>query len=502
MGNNFEFSERSLQSEETNVSSESVGQIQAHKDIEYFNYKGYQNKDQKNTHDKVSVFEATQADTELEKELEKIEDKIIHKGNLDDFLKLHFRENAKARTFASSFINQNKSFSLETTSEELLQYISSQLNEKESISKVDQVKSYKKELQNEGKSQIQILQILISAYEVDESLASLVANFKNFLKLHQFANKLNPQEKTTINHIISAVDITESNSFSLALLRIEESSRITTETKLDIKREFSTTGINSVTGFDQTLNKEKNFKRNIEKQIDSKIKQIDILTGDISKLQQEIEKLPLDDPKRSQLEEQLKEKEGVLKSTENDLSTLNSVKPEEVKFMLRKGLVGVLNPDGSRSVRILSENFTIQLPSNRLPFQETKSLRAINTAFPFLVLRSLNIAQFVFVPELKDNSIPSKSQRDISHLIMSSLGIVDSKIINDSEIAQLQNDLSKLEDAEAGKSGQECLIALEIFDLSSQTVNKSRLKSILQFIRKNRKQDLQFEDILSHINEK
>ncbi len=137
----------------------------------------------------------------------------------------------------------------------------------------------------------------------------------------------------------------------------------------------------------------------------------------------------------------------------------------------------MLNQDGSRSIKIRDNNFSIQLPSNRLPFTDTKNLRAINLAFSFKILKEQNLAGFLFRPSLKNNSVPSRSQRGMGHLILSSLEIDDTKILSEENIKQLKKDLSFL-NPKNGKSNQENLIELGVFDVSSQSINLSSIKKL------------------------
>ena len=157
--------------------------------------------------------------------------------------------------------------------------------------------------------------------------------------------------------------------------------------------------------------------------------------------------------------------------------------------------MGVLNPDGSRSIKIESENFNIQLPDNNLPLMGTRNLRSINVAFPFLALRSQNISDEIFVPDLMDNGIPTKAQRDMAHLILSLLGVDDSRILSEKDFAQLKKDLSHLTDKDSGKTGRECLVELGLYNVASQNVNKTKLKKALRFIRENRGEVLNYSKL-------
>ena len=129
---------------------------------------------------------------------------------------------------------------------------------------------------------------------------------------------------------------------------------------------------------------------------------------------------------------------------------LRNTKASKTSFVLRKEFSAKLNPNGSRSIKI-DENFTIKMPSNWLPFTTTKNLRAINLAFPYKILRNLHVADIIFSPNLENGSVPTKSQRDIGHLILSSLAIDDTKILSEEYIKHLRKSLSFLK-PKGGKS--------------------------------------------------
>ena len=68
-------------------------------------------------------------------------------------------------------------------------------------------------------------------------------------------------------------------------------------------------------------------------------------------------------------------------------------------------------------------------------------------------------------------------------------------------IKQLKKDLSFL-NPKNGKTGQENLIALGVFDVGSQSVDKGKLKEILILVRKNRGLDneISFEKLKSNLD--
>ncbi len=210
-----------------------------------------------------------------------------------------------------------------------------------------------------------------------------------------------------------------------------------------------------------------------------------VLETDIEELKNELKKLSLDDLKRRELVEKLEHKKEVLEQTERGINRLETYKPKETSFVFREGFSAKLNRDGSRSIRINDADFSIRLPSSKWLFSDKKNMNAINLAFPYLALKNQNIADSLFSPNLENNFVPNKSQRDMGHLILSSLGFDDSRILSEENIKQLKKDLSKL-NPENGKTGQENLIELGIYDVASQSINKTRLVEVLKFIHENR----------------
>ena len=85
----------------------------------------------------------------------------------------------------------------------------------------------------------------------------------------------------------------------------------------------------------------------------------------------------------------------------------------------------------------------------------------------------------------------------MSHLILSTLKIDDSQILSENDISQLNKDLSRLTKLKNGTSPKEKLIDLGVFDIQSQSLDKSKFRGILKFIRENRglDDDLFFERI-------
>jgi len=226
-------------------------------------------------------------------------------------------------------------------------------------------------------------------------------------------------------------------------------------------------------------------KTEIESAIDTRNDLKESLNSDILALKDELEKMSLSDPKRDDLEKEIADKKAVLLQTQSDIRRLEMEKPTDVSYVLREGFTVKMNPDGSRNIAVNSA-FSFQLPTNRLPFMGTKNLRCINLAFACAPLLKHSISQEVFVPNLENGSVPTKSQRDMGHLILASLGFNDLKILTEKEVVQLGSDLGRLTKSGGVRSGQECLIDLGIYDPISGSLDKERFTKALLFIRENR----------------
>ena len=440
-------------------SSDSLIENQDSPSLEQFNYKKKQQKIQLKSREKIDLEEHKHADLDLKNELLKLgtsfSEKKIEKAVKDD---------------------------LEINNE---------------ISIADKIKNFKEDLTKQGKSQSEILKILISKFENEESVSTWVENWRNFQKLSVFAESKPPQERRAIQNIIAKADFSIENAFATSLSQISQSTEISNVTKLEISREFNGAKVFSVGDLDNGLKQQQSRKTEIESAINDKSREKNVLNSDIDNLENELEKLSLNDPKRQELEEKIEQKKEVLKQTKSDIITLEKAKPKEVSFGLRSGFSAKLNNDGSRSIKIIEDDFAIKLPSNFLPFTDLKNLRSINLAFPYRALRNQNISNIIFSPNLENNSVPTKRNRDMSHLILSTLKIDDSKILSENDILQLNKDLSRLTSVKNGKSAQEKLIDLGVFDIQSQSLDKVKFSENLKFIRENRglDDDLFFEKI-------
>ncbi len=463
-------------------SADSLNWNNSHLTLEQQNQIEKERKSQRKYHEKIEDKEHQKADFDLENDFSLLN--IYNQEELNDFLAKDYTNNTRAGIIAQTFFDKQIFLGVTVKREKLKQYLLDNLNNTENILIENRVKIFTTTIR-QGKSQTEILQLLISKFENEEAVSTWVDNWKNFLKLHQFAKSKSHIEQKAIQRIVSKADFTSEYAFAISLTEISNSTEISFVTKHEIQRNFKNTGISTINAFDQTLRREKKYKKSIEKKIQSRNESIETLSDDLQSLKSELDKLPPDSPKRLELETKVKQNEKLLSTYEQELSALKKAKPEKVQFQLRGNVLGALNLDGRRSVNIISENFTIQLPSNKLPFSGTRNLRSINLVFPYLILRSQNIADYIFSPNLHNNNIPNKENRKMGHLILSSLSIDDTKILSEENIKQLNTDLARLTSLPA-KKGRECLTKLGIYDVALQSVNKKKLKKALKFIRENR----------------
>lgn len=463
-------------------SADSLSGNQDFQTLEQLNYRAKQHKLQRKSREKIEENEHKKVELDLEKEMCFTE--ISNENELNKFLENNYPNNINAKKISHNYFQRQNELGLSVSVEVIENYIKSQTEDNNELSAEDQIKNYKEELTKQGKSQSEILQLLIAEFEGNESISVWVENWKSYLKLYHLAESKPLAEKTAIFSIINKADFTSETAFSTSLVEISQSADISNETKLEISREFNGANVFSVDDMNYTLKEVKNHKEKIENAISTKSCEKSSLDLEIDTLEDELEKLPLDDPKRKELEAEINQKKEALEQTENEINQLEKEKPKDISFQLREGFSAKLNPDGSRSIKILAKDFAIKLPSNFLPLTTTKNLRAINLSFPYLALKNQNIADYIFSPNLDNNSVPSKSQRDIGHLIISTLGFDDKRILSEENIKQLNKDLSKLT-LGVGR-GQENLIELEIYDISSQSIDKTRLAEVLKVVREGR----------------
>ncbi len=160
--------------------------------------------------------------------------------------------------------NENK-LGLSVSQQKLNVQISQKLDNTEDISIAEEIKNYKEELLEQGKSQIEILTLLISKFENEESVSVWLDNWKNYQKLHNFAGSKPPAERRAIQNIIVNADFTSETAFSTSLAEISQSAEISTETKLEISREFGGSHIDSVDGMGFQLKQVKEHTQALKK---------------------------------------------------------------------------------------------------------------------------------------------------------------------------------------------------------------------------------------------
>ena len=437
-------------------------------------------------HRKAEAEEFKIVETEIDSELdEAYGKKQITFANLDAFLKYNFANNLEAKKIAKEHVATNEDIGIPVFSDELKNLISSKTKENKKLSIEDQIKTMTDQLKNEGKPTVEILKTLIQSYENDPFISEWVNNWRNLIDLQDFAQTKSEPDRKAIERIVSNADFTAIDSFNLVLIQIEESTDITTATKIEIKQKFNTSGISTIPSIDDTLKDIQNYKTDIEQKIGSKKESNSILEAEITGLKEEIGKLPPDDPKRTELEEELQTKTEALKQGEDDLAELSQAKPEKVYFLLRQNILAVLNPDGSRSVKLIEDNFEIRLPRNIWILGNKPNMESVNLAFVASPMLKLDLAHTIFDPDLVNGAVPTKEQRLTGNIILVQLGYDTSRILSEDEIQQLEKDLEVLRDKDSGRSGREDLTELGIWSVANG-LNKKSFKKVLRIIRENR----------------
>ncbi len=495
MSEKFSTMQKSADSKE---SADSLIRNPNYPSLEQLNCRAKEQEKQRKSHEKTENEEHQKADLELENEILELENTIVTTKNLNDFINEKFKGNIQAFEIAKKYLAEQDIIGRSINQNELKQKVNSNLIENKELSNEDKIKNYKEELSAQGKSKTEILRLLIANFEGNESIGAWLNNWKSFLKLHQFAETKSPVEKRAIHKIISKADFSSENAFTTTLEEISQSNDLSNETKFEISREFGGS-INSVDAMDYQLQQVKTHKKEIEKAIDKKNEETESLDSEIQNIEARIDRLPLNDPKRLELEKELEQKKEVLEQTENEINSLEKGKIQDVSFQLREGFNSVLNPDGSRSIKIMDGDFSIKLTNNFLPFRTTASLNSINLAFSYNALKQNNIADFIFRPNLVNGSVPSRSQRRTSELILSNLGYDTTRIISKENIKQLNKDLSSL-NSQVGKTGEDSLIELGVFDANSRSLNTGRLKEVLTLVCDNRglRDEMVFEKLRNY----
>jgi hypothetical protein len=499
MRNNLENSQPMLQSADSKESAVYARHNRPQVTFEQLNFKAKQREKQRVNHEKLEQKDQEKADIELEKDIQELETQIITNDNIEEFVELNYSGNKKAFEIAQKYLDKQTNFGRIVSETELKNKIEPEIDETNELSNEDKIKNIKEQLIQQGKSPKEILQTLIAKFENEEAVNTWMENWKNFLKLHQYAENKPPAERKAIQQIISKADFTAENSFDTALSEIQNSTEISTETKTDLQKQFGAANIQTVSGMDNALNQIKNQKKEIEKQIDSKKSEKESLQSEITDLEKELETLSPDDPKAEELKKKLAEKKKILEQTESEIENLEEEKPEKVSFELRTGFSAQLNPNGSRTINITDSNFAIQLPDNTL-FMSRKNMLSINLAFTYKALNNVGMDS-LFTPKLNNGEVPDKKQRLFSNQILQGLGYKTDVILSQPSINQLEKDLSKLKQKGSNTTGIEDLTTLGIWDNSTQEVNMSRLKSCLDFVRENRNRQIEFEDIKAQLHQ-
>jgi len=445
----------------------------------------------RNQQKKSEIEERDKADQRLENEISALN--VSSQKELSDFLQKNFPNNTQANDIAQKYFNEQISLGFSVDKEYLLRSINKLTNNEHELSTADKIKAHKEQLSQQGKSPTEILQILISKYEKEEAVSTWVENWKSFLQLHELAENKPPTERQAIQNIIAKADFSNESAFTNSLSEIANSVEISSDTKLEISQKFKGENISSISAMDSALKQMKSKKTKIERAIKEKKSEKKSLVSEIETIENELENLPMDDPKREKLKTNLIMKKQVLEQTVTTIADLETEKPKEVSFTLRDGVSAKLNPDGSRCVEIGENKFTIQLPKNAL-FMGRKNMLSINLAFTYKILSQLGI-ETLFTPKLKNGEVPDKQQRLFGRRILNELGYKTDQILSQSNIYQLENDLGKLKQKGSNTTGMEDLEALGIWDISNQSVNGNQFNSCLHFIRENRERDIGFAEL-------
>lgn len=424
-------------------------------------------------------------DQELEQELKDVSSPFITPDNLNSFIEQNYNGDPNALKISQDFLQEQSLFGIDVTREKLKEKIDSELNKIEEVSTEDRIKAFTESVSND-KSSTEILNLLISEFEHEEAVQTWIENWKKFLRLHEIAQAKSPAERKVITNIIGSADFSSETAFQTSFDSIMSSSEISEQTKLEISVEFDGSAVSSISELDSGLQYMKSRKAEIDSAIDTRNDLKESLDSDIEDLQEELGKLSFDDPKREELEEKILDKKDLIRSVKSELNRLESEKPFDVSYLLRPNFPVILNPNGSRSIRINSESFSLRLPTNSLPFMGTKNMRSVNLAFVCSPLLEKGISKEIFVPNLKNRSIPTKSQRDMGHLILDSLGFNDSQILSEKDVNQVHDDLARLTNSGDLRTGRQCLSDLGIYDPISGRMNIEQFKKALRFIRKNR----------------
>lgn len=351
------------------------------------------------------------------------------------------------------------------------------------VSIEQQVSSLHIELLSKGGSSKDILAKLISAFYGNPEVSTWVNNWKNFLRLHDFATTKPPAERKAITSIIATADFRSSTSFTETLVKIKESEDISIATKREITQKFDPSHITSIKDMDLQLKKIKKAQRHIRQELSSyKAENDKIALKKRNKIKQ-LKALPLDDPKRKKLEREVQNLQDQEERVMKQVTSLEAARKTDISFELRPNYHVELSKDGTRSIRYQDYPFTIPLPSNTLPFQGRKNIRSLNTAFVFIPLHTAGMTDILYRPPLKSGVVPSKQHRDMTHFILSHLGYNDDVILSASDIHKLAKQLATLSSQAPTESGRYNLAELRIYDKFEDKVDMERLGEYLEMVR-------------------
>ncbi len=494
MPEKFETTELMLQSVDSNESIDSTRQDRAQVDLEHLDFKAKQREKQRKIHKKLENGDRLKAESDLENSLNSLGNEIITEDNLVHFVEENFSGNREIYEAAKNYLDKQALFGRKVKDEELKTKLTSMEIEKSTLSIEDKIIGYKEQLATEGKSQSEILRILITKYEGNDSIPVLIEAWQNMLALHKYSENKPPQERKAIQSIIANADLSSENSFDLALTEIENSSEISETIKEEIVLKFGK--ISSVGEMDSTLNQLKDHKEGIEKAISGKEEVRNTLEGEISDLKKEIENTEPFSKEREKLEKKLEAKVGSLKTAESEIRELKDNAPEDILFPLREGFTAKLDSDGSRIISIDGLNFDLKIPDNKMPFQGRKNMLTVNLAFNYNALHKSGM-EGLFNPPLGSGDVPDKNHRILSSKILSKLGYPTDTILSNDHIKQLKDDLSMLKQKDSNSTGMEDATALGIYDISTQEIKMNRLTECLSFIKQNRGKGIGFEELKS-----
>lgn len=494
MQKSFENAQRIFTLETSKEVSDSVGNKGAVECLDKQCLTHEQRKFQEKNHRKVEVKERQEADKYLADEFQNLNTTISSQNELNAFVDRFFPKKDKARLIAGKYLQMQKEFGRDVTEKELKKFVHENLIEKEELSIANQIKTDIGELEEIGLNRTEILETLVAKYKGKKAVKTWVENWTNFLVLNEFASTKPPAEKRAIQNIIAKADFTKESSFATSLLQVSKSSQISEITKFEIAQKFNASDITTVGAMDSKLKQIQIRKKDLEKAIDTKNTEKESLKSEIKDIENQLEALPLLDPKREEIEAKLTKRKQRLKDTEITIQTLLEERPKNVSFPLREGYSTRLNPNGTRTIEIDELNISVQLPENVL-FMSRKNMLSINLAFVYRAF-SLNGMESIFTPNIENGAVPDRKNRLFGSKILKQLGYPTNLILSQSNILQLQKDLGKLKQKGSSSTGMEDLETLGIWDFTKQEVNNYNLNSSLKFIRNNRGKNLDFEDVL------